>query len=40
MAKEIGDNARQTILDRYSTSQFVDRWQEVLYSAANITFKG
>tara|TARA_R110002110_G_scaffold136_12_gene517 strand:- start:5165 stop:6178 length:1014 start_codon:yes stop_codon:yes gene_type:complete len=40
MAKEIGDNARQTILDRYSTKQFVDRWQEVLYSAANITFKG
>mgnify|MGYP003645949100 CR=1 FL=1 len=40
MAREIGDNARQTILKNYSTEQFVDKWQNVLHDAANIVFKG
>ena len=40
MAKEIGVNARNTILEKYSTKEFVDNWQRVLYSAANIVFKG
>jgi len=40
LAKEIGDNARKTIVEKYSTKQFVDQWQQALTQAANIVFKG
>jgi len=40
MAKEIGDNARKTIVDRYSAEKFVDKWQYILYAASNIVFRG
>ena len=40
LAKEIGDNARKTIVKRYSTEGFVNTWQQILKSAANIVFKG
>ena len=40
MAKEIGDNARKTIVNRYSAEKFVDKWQHILYTASNIVFKG
>ena len=40
MAREIGDNARKTIVERYSTDLFVNNWESVLRNAANITFRG
>jgi len=32
-AKFLGDNARRTIQERYNIEQFVNKWNEVLYSA-------
>jgi len=40
MAREIGDNARQTIVNRYSAEKFVSAWDHILYTASNIVFKG
>ena len=40
LAKKIGDNARKTIVKKYSTEQFVNTWQEILAKAANIVFRG
>ena len=40
MAREIGDNARKTIVERYSTDLFVNNWESVILNAANITFRG
>ena len=40
MAREIGDNARKTIVERYSAQQFVDNWNNILTQASNIIFRG
>ena len=40
MAKEIGENARKTILERYSTERFVENWDRLLTNSAKIVFKG
>lgn len=40
MAKEIGDNARQTIVNRYSAEKFVDKWQQILTQASKLVFRG
>ena len=40
MAKEVGDNARNTIVKKYSAQQFVDNWNETLTQASNIVFRG
>ena len=40
MAREIGDNARKTIVERYSAQQFVDNWNNILTQASSIIFRG
>ena len=40
LAKEMGDNARKTIVERYSAERFVNAWQQILQNSANIVFKG
>ena len=40
MAKEIGENARKTIVEKYSSEQFVKNWDRLLTNASKITFKG
>lgn len=35
MAKQMGEKARQTILDKFSLSSFVNNWNEVFYKAVN-----
>lgn len=39
-ARELGANARKTIIDRYNVNTFVDNWNEVFEQASKITFKG
>ena len=40
LAKEIGNNARKTITEKYSASKFVDRWNEILKLSSNLIFRG
>ena len=40
IAKEIGNNARKTIVEKYSAKRFVDQWQQILKQATGIIFKG
>lgn len=37
---ELGREARKTILERFSTEVFVDKWNDVFRRAANTVFKG
>ena len=39
-ARELGDNARKTIEERYSLSAFVDNWNKVFDTAINIVYTG
>lgn len=39
-ARELGDNARKTIEERYSLSAFVDNWNRVFDRAYNIVYTG
>lgn len=36
MCKEMGDNARKTIVEKYGLSQYIENWNNVFYQAANI----
>ncbi len=40
MCKEIGENARNTIVERYSMGTFVSNWDKALRLAANMPFRG
>jgi len=35
LAKELGDNARKTIVEKYNLERFVDNWNNLLYSTVN-----
>ena len=32
LAKELGDNARKTIVEQYNLERFIDNWNNLLYS--------
>ena len=36
LAKELGENARKTIVERYNLETFVDNWNKLFYSTVNI----
>ena len=40
MCKEIGQNARKTIVENYSMDTFVSNWDKTLRIAADIPFRG
>jgi Glycosyl transferases group 1 len=40
LAKQMGESARRTILDKFSMSAFVSKWKDVFKRAADITYKG
>ena len=40
MANEMGQKARETILNRYSADKFVNKWNEVLKAASKIPYRG
>lgn len=35
LAKELGENARKTIVEKYNLKRFVDNWNNLLYSTVN-----
>jgi len=35
LAKELGGNARKTIVEKYNLERFVDSWNNLLYSTVN-----
>jgi glycosyltransferase involved in cell wall biosynthesis len=35
LAKELGENARKTIVERYNLETFVDNWNKLFYSTVN-----
>jgi len=35
LAKELGDNARKTIVEKYNLEKFVDNWNNLLHSTVN-----
>lgn len=40
MCKEIGENARKSIVEKYSMDTFVSNWNKALRLAANMAFRG
>ena len=40
LAKEMGNNARQTILQNFQEQRFIEDWKNIFYQAANTGFKG
>lgn len=40
LRKTLGENARQTVLERFSMGKFVSAWDGVFHRAAKIVFKG
>lgn len=40
LAKEMGENARKTILEKFSEDRFISEWNEVFTQAANTIYKG
>ncbi len=40
LAEQLGENARQTMLKKFSLAKFVENWQKVFDRAANITYTG
>tara|TARA_B100000287_G_C20280663_1_gene641863 strand:+ start:149 stop:364 length:216 start_codon:yes stop_codon:yes gene_type:complete len=35
LAKELGDNARKTIVEKYNLERFVNNWNNILHSTVN-----
>ena len=35
LAKELGQNARKTIVERYNLETFIDNWNKLFYSTVN-----
>jgi hypothetical protein len=40
LAKELGENARKTVIEKFSESKFIQSWDEVFRRASNIVYRG
>ena len=40
LAKEMGQKARQTIVNKFSQEGFIDKWENIFYQATKVCFRG